>query len=153
MLRVVLNIVLCFVLQYATAQLPSKVRKLEGTWKYKTSENYEVWKLSDELLVGEAYRKNKVGDTSLVEKIEISKINRTLFYSLETYNNNGDSIIVQQRKFIGGKRKMKFLNINNNSPYMIYYSFGFLNKDKLKIKIQYGIIEKPMKLLLRRVKD
>ncbi len=153
MLRNHIVLLSVMLVQFSWAQLPNNVRKLEGTWKYKSSENYEVWVLKEERLVGAAYRKNKIGDTSLVEKISIARINKVLFYNLETFNNNGDSIVVLSRRFIGGKRKMKFLNVDSNSPYMIAYSFGFLNRDKLKIKIQYGILDKPMKLTLGRIKE
>lgn len=135
------------------AQLPSSVLKLAGEWKYKSSESYEVWSLDSDELSGYAYRMNKVGDTSIVEKITIKKVNKNLFYSLETYNTIGDSIIILERKFIGGKRKMKFLNIENNSPYKIVYSFGFLNRNRLKIRIQYNVLDNPIKLILNRVKD
>lgn len=151
-MKLVSLIVFLFVSFTMFAQLPNKVAKLEGEWQYKEGSGFEVWTLKDDILHGYAYRINKVGDTSMVEDIQLKRVNKTLVYSLETYNHVGDSIVTVKNDFVGLKRKMSFMNIDSNTPYSISYSYGFLNRKKLKIKIKYGIKEDPVVLKLVKVK-
>lgn len=151
------NIIVLFVLLFigidGFSQLPSKVEKLVGEWSYKEGSGFEVWKQQDDLLHGYAYRINKVGDTSMVEDIQLKKINNSLVYTLETYNQIGDSVVTASNSFIGERRKMNFINVLSETPYSISYSFGFLTRNKLKIKIRYVMGQDPVVLKLVRVKD
>ena len=135
------------------SQLPSKVEKLAGEWRYKEGSGFEVWKQQDDMLHGYAYRINKVGDTSMVEDIVLKKINNSLVYALETYNRIGDSVVTANNSFVGERRKMSFINILSETPYSISYSFGFLSRNKLKIKIRYVMGQDPVVLKLVRIKD
>lgn len=145
-------IITFFLSLVVSAQLPKKVEKLEGEWKYKEGSGFEVWTLKNGRLNGYAYRMNKLGDTIMVEDIRLKMVNKTLVYSLETYNHVGDSITSLKNDFVGSKRRMTFINIDSNTPYSISYSYGFLNRKKLKIKIKYGIKEDPVVLKLLKVK-
>lgn len=135
------------------AQLPSKVKKLAGEWSYKEGSGFEVWKQQDDLLHGYAYRINKVGDTSMVEDMQMKRINNSLVYTLETYNHIEDSVVIVTNSFVGEKRKMSFINIQAETPYSIGYSFGFLSRNRLKIKIKYALGQDPVVLKLVRVKE
>ncbi len=145
-------IITFFLSLVVSAQLPKKVEKLEGEWKYKEGSGFEVWTLKGGMLNGYAYRMNKLGDTIMVEDIRLKMVNKTLVYSLETYNHVGDSITSLKNDFVGSKRRMTFINIDSNTPYSISYSYGFLSRKKLKIKIKYGIKEGPVVLKLLKVK-
>lgn len=136
----------------SNAQFNGKVKKLIGVWEYKSGNGFEKWELEGEFLTGGAYRINKLGDTTKVEDLQIRRINKTLIYSVCLDEVIGDTTIAITHNFIGNKNKMKFNNIDSNLPAIISYSFGFLNRKKLKIRIQYGIKDKPVELLLYRVK-
>lgn len=144
-----------FIVALATtgfSQIPNKAKKLIGKWQYKSGAGYEVWQLNNDQLDGAAYRVSKNGDTSQVENLHIKKVNKTLVYILETNTQQGDSIVVQKNSFVGMGNKMKFSNLESTIPSMISYSFGCLNRNKLKIKIQFGVNEDPIVLELRRYK-
>jgi hypothetical protein len=137
-----------------SAQLPSNVTKLVGVWKYKQGSGFESWKKQGDELVGHAYRiNNKTGDTSRVEDMLLRKPQKTLLYTTSTYNFVMDSLRVNTQNFVGEKRKMKFFNMAEHSPHAIEYSFGFWNKNKLKINIYHGPFDKPLTLTLYRVKE
>lgn len=136
----------------AWGQLPSKAEKLVGTWKYKQKSGYEIWELDGGELRGTAYRVNpKTGDSSKIEDSWIRKTNRNLIYTMKTHSFLSDSVRTNEYDFVGGKRKMKFYNIDSSVPYMVSYSFGFLNRKKLFVKIYYEEGEKPLKLTLTKV--
>lgn len=150
---VVTVFVFCFIAICANGQLPNKVKKITGTWKYKSGDGFEVWNLEDDILFGTAFRVNKVGDTTKVEDLKIRKINKTLVYTVNSKHFINDSLVVDAHNFVGTKKKMEFVNIESNIPVMISYSFGFLNRNKLKILIQYGIKDEPVVLILNRIKE
>jgi len=137
----------------AVAQFSSKTKKLIGAWEYKSGNGFESWHSEGEFLIGRAYRINKLGDTTKVEDLQIRKVNKTLIYTICSEELIGDTAVVLTHNFIGQKNKMKFSNIESNLPAMISYSFGFLNRNKLKINIQYGIKDTPVELQLYRVKE
>lgn len=134
-------------------QLPSKVEKLEGNWRFKEDSGYEVWELKDQELIGHAFRVSKLGDTSKVEDFVLNKINDRLTYSLTTYNIVNDSLVTIRRAFIGGKRKMEFINLSEDALYSIEYKFRFLNKNKLKVIVQNTIFGEPYQFALLRIKE
>lgn len=138
----------------AKAQLPSSAKKLVGVWKFRQGSGYETWELVNGTLIGRAYRVNpKVGDTTRVETIRMSRSNRLMSYVMETYNYAGDSVIVTPHNFVSRNRKMRFYNIGLDTPYSIRYKFGFLNRNKLIIKIKPGPSDKPVRLVLTRSKE
>lgn len=143
-----------FLTVLAFGQLPSKVEQLEGVWKYKEGSGYEIWRKSGDQLIGNAFRLNqKTGDSSKIEDVFIRRVNKNLIYTMKTYNYVNDSIKENVHNFVGGKRKMKWHNIDSNTPYMIKYSYGFFNRNKLIMRIYYGPHDKPTKLILFRQKD
>jgi hypothetical protein len=135
----------------AFAQLPNKVKKMTGTWEYKFRSGYEVFELNGDELTGVGYRINqKSTDTSRVETIRIRMANKNLVYSMTTYNVVQDSVVASTHQFVSSGKRMKFQNISAPTPYMIRYSFGFLNKNKLFIRVYHGPEAKPIKLILTR---
>ena len=137
----------------ASAQLSSKTKKLVGTWEYKSGDGFEVWSLENDFLSGAAFRVNKVGDTSKVEDLQIRKVNKTLVYTINSKSFIEDSLVIDSRNFVGTKNKTEFFNIESNLPVMIKYKFGFLNRNKIKISIQYGIKDESVVFVLNRSKE
>jgi hypothetical protein len=138
---------------FSFGQLPSSVRKMEGNWRYKQGSGYESWRLKDDQLIGHAFRLSKAGDTSEVESFVIKKVNNHLVYDLSTFINQNDTLVTTNRTFLGGKRKISFVNLAEDVPYSIQYKFAFLNKNKLKITVLYTIDAKPQKFVLYRIKE
>jgi len=145
-------IALSLVTLNSIGQFSGKTKKLIGTWEYKSGIGFEKWELEEEFLVGGAYRINKLGDTTKVEDLQIRKVNKTLVYTICSELLINDTSIVITHNFIGQNKKMKFVNIESNLPAMISYSFGFLNRNKLKIKIQYSSKDTPVEIQLYRIK-
>ncbi len=136
----------------AISQMPNRTKKLIGKWQYKSGDGFEVWRMNNDHLTGAAYRITKNGDTTQVESLTIKRVNKTLVYILETNSQQGDSIVVQKNRFISSGNKLKFNNIETNIPSMISYSFCFFTRNRLKIKIQFGVEEEPIVLELKRYK-
>lgn len=134
----------------AVAQLKGPAKKMAGTWTYKESPGFEIWEQQGDEMVGRAYRVSKMGDTSLVEEMSIRSVNHRLTYNSTTFNHTGDTLIRVQNTFIGGRRKMKFTNIAREIPFAINYSFGFLNKKRVKIQIYFNEGEKAKKIVLTK---
>ncbi|MFT5858780.1 MAG: hypothetical protein ACI865_000868 [Flavobacteriaceae bacterium] len=136
----------------AYGQLPSKVKKMAGTWEYKQGSGFESWELQGNELIGHAFRVNvKTGDTSKVEDMTIRKPSKHLVYVIETINYVDDSLMIRAQNFIADRKKMKFYNMTGQTPHAIEYSFGFFSKKKLKLKIYHGPFDKPLKLVLFKV--
>lgn len=136
----------------AFGQIKGKAKNLVGTWKYNQGSGYETWILKEGKLIGEGYRMTKIGDSVKVEDLTISMVNKNLIYELETKQGTviGDTNTVH--RFIGNKRKLFFENINDDIPLSIKYRFGFFNKKKLVIFIQFKDGEKSQKLRLTKIK-
>lgn len=145
-------ILIAFLPIFSFAQLKGPALKLEGTWNYKESPGFEVWEHVGEEMIGKAYRVSKMGDTSLVEEMSIRSVNKRLTYHSTTFNHTGDSIIRVKNTFIGKRRKLKFTNIAREIPFAIHYSYGFLNRSKLKIQIYFNEGEKAKKILLNKAR-
>mgnify|MGYP007025850626 CR=1 FL=1 len=138
----------------AFAQLPSKVKKMEGTWEYKFRSGYEILDVKGDELHGVGYRINrKSGDTSRVENVRIHMANKVLVYSMTTYNLAMDSVVSLTQKFVSSGKKLRFQNITDPTPYAIKYSFAFLNRNKLFIRVYLGPDTKPSKIILTRKQD
>jgi hypothetical protein len=142
----------CFVAINSFGQFSGKTKKLVGTWEYKSGNGFEQWNLEGEFLIGGAFRINKLGDTTKVEDLQIRKVNKSLVYTIYSEEFFRDSSVVITHNFVGTKNKMKFDNIESNLPAMISYSFGGINRNKLKITILYGIKDTPVELVLYRFK-
>lgn len=135
-------------------QLPNKVKKMEGTWEYKFRSGYEILEVKGDELHGVGYRVNgKSGDTSRVENLRMHMANKNLVYSLTTYNLAKDSVVSKTQNFVSSGKKLKFENITDPTPYAIKYSFAFLNRNKLFIRVYLGPDTKPTKLILTRKVD
>lgn len=135
------------------AQLPNRAKKMAGTWEYKLNSGFEVLELKGEEIVGVGYRINrKTGDTSCVETTRIQKVNKTLVLSMTTYKVVHDSVVPTTQKLIGWGNKLTFDNISSPAPHSIKYSFGFLNRNKLFIRVYHRADAEPVKLTLTRKK-
>ena len=148
--RVIVLFIIALISTNAHSQLGAKANKLIGVWNFKHSDGFEVWSMQNDDLIGNAYRVNKMGDTSRVEKLSIRKVQKNLAYSTITYNLVGDTIRTEKHFFLGGKRKLRFENVENNTPQVIIYKFGFFNRNKLKIFIQLNSGTKAKPLILYR---
>jgi len=154
-MRLIIFFFIAFILSSGVSfgQLPSSVEKLEGTWRYKGGSGYEHWKKEDGKLIGHTFRITRLGDTTKTEDIVLNKINNRLVYSLTTFNVIKDSLVTSHHGFIGGKRKMEFLNLSEIAPYSIEYKFGFLNRNKLKVLVKNTMTDAPSKYILYRIKE
>ena len=132
-------------------QLTGKIKHLPGTWKYEGGSGYEIWMVSGDEMIGHGYRTTKFKDTMKVEDLRISSVNRSLIYSLTTYQPTEAGNIEVNYRFIGNKRDLNFTNIENEAPSFIRYKFGLFNKRKLRILIGYEGENKPVKLKLEKV--
>jgi hypothetical protein len=142
-----------FLTGFVFGQLPAKVKKLAGTWNFKEGGGYEVWELRDDEMIGSSYRISTVGDTSKVEDFELKKLNKSLVLNISTFTNSGDSVVVNKHSFVGGKRKMEFVNLDEPEPYSIDFKIGFFNRNKLKITVTYFRHEEPLRFTLFKTKE
>jgi hypothetical protein len=146
-------LVFCVLSIGAFAQLPNKVKKMEGTWVYKFRSGFEILEVKGDQLLGVGYRVNqKSNDTSRVENVKIRMANKNLIYSMTTYNVVKDSVVSTTQEFVSSGRRLKFQNISAPTPYMIKYSLGFFNKNKMFIRVYHGPETKPIKLILTKEK-
>lgn len=144
---------ICGCFFFSSAQITGKASHLPGIWKYDGGSGFEIWEMVGEDLVGSGYRTSKLNDTVKVEDLRISKTKNHLIYTLITHQQTQQGVKVIEHKFIGGKRKMFFENMDVDGPNALKYSFGIFNKDKLSITIEYEGKKKPVKLKLSRVSE
>jgi len=140
---------------FSLSQLDSKMKKMIGEWEFRNGSGLEIWKQENDQLHGYEYRMSKFGDTVRVEEMTIHFVNKNLVYTIDDHRHSTTMEAIQcheKMRFVGDRRDMKFYNIDEHTPYSIQYSFGFFNRDKMKIKIQSGQKDKPVKLILLRVK-
>ena len=154
-MRLIVSILVLFCMANGSyAQLPNKIKKMEGVWDYKLGSGFEVLEIVGDELVGVGYRVNhKSGDTTRVENNNIALVNKNLIYTLTTYNLIGDSVSITVQTFVASGKKLTFRNITNLAPYSIQFSMGFFNRNKLKISIYHGPNENPVHLYLTRQKS
>ncbi len=151
---IVSALIVFFASSITYAQLPNKVKKMEGKWEYKLGSGFEVLEIVGDELVGVGYRINqKTNDTTRIENTNIELVNSNLIFTLTTYNVIGDSIAKSVQKFVAKGKKLTFRNITNLTPYAIEFSMGFLNRNKLKMSIYHGPDEDPVHLYLTRQKS
>jgi hypothetical protein len=135
------------------SQLPAKVERMEGKWEYRHGSGIEIWTMKGDEMHAVGYRTNKLGDTLKVESSVIKKVNKQLVYFLNTFKLMDDSVVVSTSRFIGGKKKMEFFNLDAITPYSITYKFGFLRRKLLKVYIQLGPNDEQIKMYMRRVSE
>ena len=154
-MRVYIFIVFIGASFFSFSQLDSKLEKMVGEWEFRNGSGVEIWKQEDNQLHGYEYRLNKLGDTVRVEEMTLHFVGKNLIYSIDDHRHITALDVMKCRekmRFVGDKRSMKFYNIDEETPYSIQYSFGFFNRNKMKIKIQSGQNDKAVKLILSRVK-
>lgn len=139
---------------YSFGQVPRITESLIGEWKFKAGTGLERWKLIGDELKGEEIRINKLGDSIVVEEMTIRSVNNHLIYVVEEHKVGNNSIVQHHANhFVSRNTKMNFYNIDSNVPSFISYRFGFLNRNRVKIKISFNENEKPVKLLMFRKKE
>jgi hypothetical protein len=136
-----------------SAQLPNRVKKLEGLWEYREGSGFERWTMKDDVMYGESFRINKLGDTLVAERFEISYVNKRLVLNLTAYHMVEDSLSVREKTLIGKKRKMEFSSVSGIQLETLYFKFGFLSKKRLKLFVYHEGVEDPQKLRLVRRED
>jgi hypothetical protein len=145
-------VIFFFLAVHSFGQLKGNARHLAGTWRYDGGSGYEVWEEKQGELIGYGYRTTKFNDTLRVEELRIALVNNRLVYSLITRQHKEGGIVINDYKFISsGKRKLRFVNIENESPREVAYRLGIFNKRKLRIEITYD--GKPKPVVLRLYKE
>ncbi len=134
----------------AMAQLPKSVEKMDGLWAYRAGSGFERWQLTGDVMCGESFRINKLGDTVIAERMTIQTINKRLVMHLEAFHMVNDTLEVVERDLIGKKRKMEFTGIRTVELESLTYKRAFLSKKKMFILIQRKGNKKPQKLILIR---
>jgi hypothetical protein len=119
-----------------SAQVKGKSKHLVGTWKYNEGSGYEIWTFNGKELVGAGYRSSKVGDSIKVEDLKLAVVNKNLIYTVVTNQAMNEGNVSVKHQFIGHKRKLYFVNMENELPISIRYAFGFFSKKRMKITIQ-----------------
>ncbi|MBG6131535.1 hypothetical protein IWQ47_003146 [Aquimarina sp. EL_43] len=108
-----------------------KVDFLIGTWKMEGKENYEIWKKTDNQLVGEAFKiSNKQKHIS--EKLEIKLVDAHIVYIATVLNQNegkGISFTLKQPE----ENLFSFENMKHDFPKKIRYKT--LNKNELFVSV------------------
>lgn len=132
------------------AQLPNKVKKLEGLWEYKEGSGFEKWELKDDVLYGESFRISKLGDTLIAERMEMRSVNKRLVLSVQSFNIVDDSLRIKTREFIGKKRKMEFSGFSQQNATTLTYKPKFFSRKKMNLWIGSGPKSDPRKLVLIR---
>lgn len=138
------------IIPLVSAQLPNRVQKLEGLWEYSAGSGFERWTMKDDVMYGESFRVNKLGDTIIAEKFEIKSVNDRLVLNLKAYHIVDDSIRVSEKVLIGKRRKMEFSSVSGIQLETLYFKFGFLSKKRLKLFVYHEGVVDPQKLLLTR---
>lgn len=150
MKRLIFFLLALSIIYTAEAQLPNRVRKLQGLWEYRQGSGFEKWNLHGDRMIGESFRINKLGDTLVAERFEITYINKRLVMDLKAYHMVGDSVLVRQKTLIGKRRKMEFTSVTGIKLEKLRYRFGFFSKKRLKLFIHHQSSMDPQKLVLLR---
>lgn len=132
------------------AQLPNRVHKLEGLWEYRQGSGFERWTQNVEIMQGESFRINKLGDTLIAERFEISYVNKRLVMDLKAYHMVRDSVRVRQKTLIGKRKRMEFTSVTGIQLETLRYRFGFFSKKRLKLYVHHQGAQDPQKLVLLR---
>ncbi len=150
MTRLFILLFVLAIVPFAQAQLPNRVKKLEGLWEYNEGSGFERWEQRGEVMYGESFRINKLGDTLIAENFEISYVNKRLVLNLTAYHMVNDSIQIKEKVLVGKRRKMEFSGLSGNRLKQLEFKFGFLSKNRLKLFIHHQGMLKPQKLRMVR---
>jgi len=153
MKRLLIFLFVLSVVPIAQAQLPNRVKKLEGLWEYREGSGYEKWELRGDILFGESFRINKLGDTLVAERFEISYVNKRLVLNLKAFHMVSDSIQVKEKVLIGKRRKLEFSSLTGTKLETLQFKFGCFSRNRLKLIVQHHGIPDPQKLRLNRKED
>lgn len=153
MKRLLIFLFVVTVVPMTQAQLPNRVKKLEGVWEYREGSGFEKWELHGDVMFGESFRINKLGDTLVAERFEISYVNKRLVLNLKAYHMVGDTIQIKERILIGKRRKMEFSSLTGMKLETFRFKFGCFSKKRLKLIVQHHGIPNPQKLRLTRKED
>jgi hypothetical protein len=148
--RLIIFLFVLAIMPIAHAQLPNRVKKLEGLWEYNEGSGFERWEQHGNVMVGESFRINKLGDTLVAEKFEISYVNKRLVLNLTAYHMVNDSIRVNTNVLVGKRKKMQFSGLSGNRLKELEFKFGFFSKNRLKLFIHHKGLLKPQKLRMVR---
>ena len=105
---------------------------LAGNWKVNGMNNYEFWeKISEQYYKGISYSLN-MGDTTIMEEIEIKVVNGKLFYIPTVFNQNqGKPVYFAHNP--NDKKGFLFENPTHDSPKAIgYYP---MNENQMNVSI------------------
>ena len=131
------------------AQLPKKAFKLEGKWEFSSGNGYEVWYVEEDFLIGESYKIiNK--DTIKVDDLIIVYEGELLIHEIK--NRLKNELNQKLHYQAPNAKKLYFINTQSDVSNSISYSFGFLNRNKLIIKMKFGPNGDKTKLILRKIK-
>lgn len=147
-----LILIIALVWSFDSSAQVKNAKKFVGKWSYKYDLGVEYWSVSNGELRAEAYRMNKLGDSTKVEEVRIFQAGKLLVHEWTTYNVVEDSLIINDSKFVSTSKALKFHNVDGLTPNTISYSFGFLNRNKLKIRVHYGTKDKESLFVLTRIK-
>jgi len=150
MIRIFFTVFVILVASGVYAQLPNRVKKLEGVWEYRRGSGFEKWTMRGDRMVGQSFRINKLGDTIVAERFEITYINKRLVMDLKAYHTVGDSVLMRQKTLIGKRRKLEFTSVTGVKLDKLRYRFGFLSRKRLKLFVYHPEVVKPQKLVLLR---
>lgn len=131
------------------AQLPKKASKLIGEWEYSKGSGHDHWHESDGVLYGNSHSLNS-GDTINVEEMTILIKDNVLFHEIVVRNENITEILHYEAP---NAKKLYFINSKSDISNSISYSFGFLNRNKLIIKMKFGSNRDKTKLILYKIKE
>lgn len=150
MKRLFIFLFVAAIMPVAHAQLPNRVKKLEGLWEYNEGSGFERWEQRGDVMYGESFRINKLGDTLVAENFEISYVNKRLILKLTAYHMINDSISIKERTLVGKRKKMQFSGLTGNRLKELEFKFGFFSKNRLKLFIHHQGILEPQKLKMVR---
>ncbi len=150
MKRLTIFLFVLVIMPVVHAQLPNRVKKLEGLWEYREGSGYERWEQRGDVMYGESFRINKLGDTLVAESFEISYVNKRLILNLKAHHMVDDSIYIKEKVLVGKRRKMQFTGLTGNRLQEMQFKFGFFSRNRLKLFIHHQGMLKPQKLRMVR---
>jgi len=149
-MRKILPFVFVFIGFSLSAQLPKKALKLIGKWEFSNGSGFESWYKEEDFLIGETYKIIN-GDTVKVDDLIIEYEEEILIHEIKVRYENENNL--QKLHYQApNPKKLYFINTRSDISNSISYSFGFLNRNKLIIKMKFGPNGDKTKLILHRIK-
>ena len=116
------------------AQIHKRMKPFLGTWYYENIEGFEVWKANGKELSGEAYRIKNGVDTLLIEKMRITRENKSLvLYAQVMGSKKSQEIRFEESQ----KTRYKFVNESHDFPKSIYYQFKIFKRKKVHVLLNH----------------